>query len=76
MDCGGYRGYIGLGAESGLRPDGCIEAVHIVVRPPGYPKPSVLTVRIFTPVACVEDVEALPPSNFWPQARSVRSQCR
>lgn len=50
-------GYIGLGAESGLRPDGCFEGAHGVVRPPGYPKPLVLTVRILTPVACVEDVE-------------------
>ena len=37
-------GDIGLDAESGLRPDGCFEGVHNAVRPPGYPKPSVLTV--------------------------------
>jgi hypothetical protein len=76
MDYGATGGYIGLGAESGLRPDGCFEGLHDAVRPDGYPKPSDLTARIFTPAACVEDVEALPPSNFWPQARSVRSQCR
>src|SRR5215213_3464788 len=39
MDYEATEGYIGLGAESGLRPDGCFEGVHSVVRPPGYPKP-------------------------------------
>jgi hypothetical protein len=42
MDYEATGGYIGLGAESGLRPDGCFEGVHSVVRPPGYPKPLVL----------------------------------
>ena len=60
----------------GCAQTGALKGVHNAVRPPGYPKPLVLTVRIFTPVACVEDVEAPPPSNFWPQARSVTSQCR
>ena len=47
MDYEATGGYIGLGAESGLRPDGCFEGVHSVVRPPGYPKPLVLTVSDF-----------------------------
>ena|SRR5215210_6620185 len=40
MDYGVTGGYIGLGAESGLRPDGCFEGLHNAVRPAGYPKPS------------------------------------
>ena len=47
MAYGAIGGYIGLGAESGLRPDGCFEVVHSVVRPRGYPKPLVLTVSDF-----------------------------
>ena len=50
-------GSIGLGAESGLRPDGCLKGVHNAVRPPGYPKPSGLTVSILALLACVEDGE-------------------
>jgi hypothetical protein len=61
MDCGGYRGYIGLGAGSGLRPDGASKGYYSAVRFHGYPKPSVLAFRIFTCVASVEDGEATLP---------------
>jgi hypothetical protein len=55
-------GSIGLGAESGLRPDGCLKGVHNAVRPPGYPKPSVLTVRTFSLAWRMESNAAHP--NF------------
>jgi hypothetical protein len=63
MDCWSYRGSIGLGAESGLRPDGCSKRVHNAVRPLGYPKPSVLTVSDSLPFLLAWRMEQGRPSE-------------
>jgi len=70
MDYGGHRGYISLGAWSGLRPDGCFEGVLQRCALPGYPKSSVLTVSDFCSRAWRMEQGRPHP------ARSAKSQCQ
>jgi hypothetical protein len=78
MDRGGHRGIHQSGRRVGVAPRRMLsKRCTALCAFTGYPKPSVLSVSVFLALLLAWRMESnAAHPNFWPPARSVRSQCR